>query len=379
MSPTMTAWIGPWASRGVKKARNWSTVTAANSCRSIGRQRRSLGRITPPSSRCARAEAEEKLRSKLSSAPALEACEQRRIPARMGQLGGEQAQLVDEVGLVGLTRQHERILVDAEGEADPAAGQQPLHALEVETGQPRGRDQAAEPAERRPVGGEPGQAVAEAQPHLDRAALEIGLLEGQGRAVGEADDGDVQVLDPLARDLPARRSQRRQVVEADPRRPSARPARSPAPRPAPAASAASPPSTGRGETSSMRGPEPVNSLCIAAPTRSGVINGALRSKLSSTVCAVATTAPLSIAPISCRRALLRAHRSLALHRGGDDCAQIADLAGDLAGARRRAQRVGEDRKASARAPAASRQSRGDHQTAGWRSWRAVCATRRPRR
>ena len=47
-----------------------------------------------------------------------------------------------------------------------------------------------------------------------------------------------------------------------------------------------------------RGPEPLNSARIAAPTRSGVISGALASKLSRTVAAVATTALLSIAPAS---------------------------------------------------------------------------------
>ena len=39
--------------------------------------------------------------------------------------------------------------------------------------------------------------------------------------------------------------------------------------------------------------------CIAAPIRAGVISGALASKLSSTVRALATTEALSTAPTSC--------------------------------------------------------------------------------
>ena len=59
----------------------------------------------------------------------------------MGELGGEQAQLVGQVGGVGLAGEHEGVLVDREGEADPPPGQQPLHPVEVETGEARGRDQ----------------------------------------------------------------------------------------------------------------------------------------------------------------------------------------------------------------------------------------------
>src|SRR3546814_16450606 len=57
--------------------------------------------------------------------------------------------------------------------------------------------------------------VAEAKRDQHRALLEIRLLEGEGRAVVEADDRDAHVLDRLARDFPAREAKWRQVVHAD--------------------------------------------------------------------------------------------------------------------------------------------------------------------
>ena len=82
---------GPAASRGWKKSRNCSTVTASISAFSIGRQRWSLGRMTPPSSRPRprRGRGEVQVEA-LDRAPA-EAGEQGRVPARMDELGGEAA------------------------------------------------------------------------------------------------------------------------------------------------------------------------------------------------------------------------------------------------------------------------------------------------
>jgi hypothetical protein len=109
------------------------------------------------------------------------------------------------------------------------------------------------------------------------------MLEGEGRAVGEADDGDVHVLDP-------RRETSRPGGPSGGRS-SKLTRRSPARWPAHRAGGGQPFGQRRlaardrlGETSSMRGPGAGEQACIAAPTRSGVISGALRSKLSSTVC-----------------------------------------------------------------------------------------------
>ena len=133
----------------------------------------------------------------------LETGEQIGVPARMRELGGEQAKLVGKIAAAGLAGEHESVFLDPEGEADAPPGEQPLHAVEIEPGDARRRDQRAHPAERGPVRRQPRQTAAEAQLDMDGAALELGMLEGQARTVGEADDGDVEILDALAGDFAA--------------------------------------------------------------------------------------------------------------------------------------------------------------------------------
>jgi hypothetical protein len=111
-------------------------------------------------------------------------------------------------------REHERVLVDREGHAHPPACQHPLDRVEVEAADARRADQAAEPAERRPVRPHRRDAAAEADLDVHLAALEPGLFEGERGSVLEAHDGDCEILDPLARQLAAGRAERGEVVEA---------------------------------------------------------------------------------------------------------------------------------------------------------------------
>ena len=87
----------------------------------------------------------------------------------------------------------------------------------------------------------------------------------------------------------------------------------------------------------MRGPEPVNMACIAAPIRSGVIGGALASKLSSTVCGGGDHRAIVDRADQLLGADLRLDGRLALHGGGRrrcaDCCSSRSISAALGGAR----------------------------------------------
>ncbi len=132
----------------------------------------------------------------------------------MSELGGQQPELIGQVGRIGGAGQDIGVLVDPEGHADAPAGQKPLHCVEIEIGDTRGADEGARPAQRRTVGIDPRLAGAEAKTNEHAALVEPGVLEGERRTVGEADDGDVEVLDPLAPGLTPRGARQRQRSEA---------------------------------------------------------------------------------------------------------------------------------------------------------------------
>ena len=243
----------------MKKSRNCSTVTAAISSRSIGRQRWSFGRITPPSSRPARAEAEEKWRSKLSTAAP------RKRASRAASQRGWVSLAVSRRSWSG--RSAALVWPASTKASSSTAKARPIRrpvssrsiASRSSPARPDGATSPASQASDGRSGAMPARPRAEAQPDLNRAALELGPLEGQGRAVGEADDGDVHVLDPPARDLAARPARAAAGRRSSPAgRPRASPAPPPAPPPALRPAPPSPPSTAPGEISIIRGPDPVN-------------------------------------------------------------------------------------------------------------------------
>ena len=144
----------------------------------------------------------------------------------------------------------------------------------------------AEPGERLAVGRKPRHAGAEAQRDVDAALVVIGLLEDQAGAVGEADDGRVQVGDPLARHFAPGRAR----AAADrPCSPAAPPGARPAPRPRRRRAPARGPVTGAGDSMASRGPVPENMSFSAACTASGVIAGASSSNKASWTSAVEMT------------------------------------------------------------------------------------------
>src|SRR3546814_11193935 len=64
--------------------------------------------------------------------------EQGFVPAGISELGGEESQLIDKVGAVGLAREHRRVLGHAEAHRHFPPGQQAPHRLQVEISDTRG-------------------------------------------------------------------------------------------------------------------------------------------------------------------------------------------------------------------------------------------------